>query len=86
LFLSFTICNKKQAGKFRRLVGTMSPIDTNSDIAEIYVEGKQSMVEGFIRWCQRSKIGLNQLITVQNIYDEEPTGLYDDFYTQTTIQ
>lgn len=58
----------------------MSPVDASTDEAEIYVEGKLQMVEGFIRWCQRSKVGLNQIITVKEILEEEPTGMYDDFY------
>jgi hypothetical protein len=75
---------QKQAGKFRRLVGTMSPIDASTDEAEIYVEGKLRMVEGFIRWCQRSNVGLNQIISVKDVYVEEPTGMYDDFYAPVT--
>jgi hypothetical protein len=82
-FFSHTHVHAK-AGKFRRLVGTMSPMDLSSDEAEIYVEGKLYMVEGFIRWCQRSKVGLNQIITVKDVYEEEPTGMYDDFYAPTT--
>jgi hypothetical protein len=62
----------------------MSPPDLSSDETEIYVEGKLYMVEGFIRWCQRSKVGLNQIIVVKEIYEEEPTGLYDDFYAPAT--
>lgn len=63
----------------------MSPPDESSDTAEIYVEGKKQMVEGFVRWCQRgsSAVGLNQQITVQEVVDEEPTGLYDGFYAKT---
>jgi acylphosphatase len=60
----------------------MSPPD-ESDEAEIYVEGKQHMVDGFIRWCRRSKVGMNQRITVRDIYEEEPTGLYEGFYAKT---
>jgi hypothetical protein len=78
-----TYITHAKAGKFRRLVGTMSPIDTTSDEAEIYVEGKLHMIEGFIRWCQRSKIGLNQIITVKEVFEEEPTGMYDEFYAPT---
>ena len=62
----------------------MSPMDLSSDEAEIYVEGKLHMVEGFIRWCQRSKVGLNQIITVKDVYEEEPTGMYDEFYASST--
>jgi hypothetical protein len=62
----------------------MSPVDTSTDIAEIYVEGRLHMVEGFIRWCQRSKVGLNQIITVKDVFVEEPTGMYDDFYAPVT--
>lgn len=74
--------NTPQAGKFRRLVGTMSPPD-DTDEAEIYVEGKKNLVEGFVRWCQRSKVGLNQVITVTVVHEEEPTGLYEGFYAPT---
>lgn len=77
-------CVLNEAGKFRRLVGTMSPIDASTDEAEIYVEGKLRMVEGFIRWCQRSNVGLNQIISVKDVYVEEPTGMYDDFYAPVT--
>jgi len=59
----------------------MSPPD-DTDLAEIYIEGKKKMVDGFVRWCQRGKIGLSQKMTVENIAEEEPTGLYDDFYVK----
>lgn len=71
-----------QAGRFRRLVGTMSPPD-DTNMAEIYVEGKKKMVDGFVRWCERGNVGLSQVIKVKEIIDEEPTGLYDDFYVKT---
>ena len=71
-----------QAGKFRRLVGTMSPPD-ETDEAEIYVEGKRNLVDGFVRWCKRSKVGMNQLVTVKDVHEEEPTGLYEGFYAKT---
>jgi acylphosphatase len=79
----YRACVLNEAGKFRRLVGTMSPPDDSSDEAEIYVEGKRNMVEGFVRWCQRSKVGLNQLVVVTDVHAEEPTGLYEGFYGQT---
>eukprot|EP01082_Thalassiosira_pseudonana_P005569 g5184.t1 g5184 contig19:115204-115762(-) len=62
----------------------MSPPD-DSKRAEIFVEGKRKMVEGFVRWCQRgdAAIGLSQKISVDSVEDEFPTGLYDDFYVQT---
>ena len=41
------------------------------------------MVEGFIRWCKKGDVGLSQKIEVENVIDEDPTGLYDDFYVQT---
>jgi acylphosphatase len=72
-----------QAGRFRRLVGTMTPPDDNSDRAEIYVEGKRNTVEGFIRWCQKADIGLSQTMNVLQVLEEEPTGLYDGFYIKT---
>merc|ERR1712232_1435821 len=72
-------CVLNEAGRFRRLVGTMTPPD-DSDSAEIYVEGKRKMVEGFIRWCERGNVGLSQVVGVEEVVDEEPTGLYDGFY------
>lgn len=59
----------------------MSPPDDFKK-AEIYVEGKQKMVEGFVRWCERSKVGLGQSVLVESIVDEEPTGLYEMFYAK----
>jgi len=41
------------------------------------------MVDGFVRWCERGNVGLSQRITVESVKEEEPTGLYDDFYVQT---
>jgi len=41
------------------------------------------MVDGFIRWCQRGKIGLSQMVGVEEVTDEEVTGLYDAFYVKT---
>ncbi|KAL7571188.1 hypothetical protein ACA910_008850 [Epithemia clementina (nom. ined.)] len=76
-------CVLNEAGRFRRLVGTMSPPDYSSRQAEIYVEGKRKLVEGFIRWCRRGKVGLSQVTTVAEVIEEEPTGLYDDFYVET---
>ena len=70
-----------QAGRFRRLVGTMSPPD-GSDQAEIYVEGKRKLVDGFLRWCQKSDVGLSQVVKVVQVVDEEPTGLYEGFYAK----
>ena len=60
----------------------MSPPD-ETDQAEIYVEGKRNLVDGFVRWCKRSKVGMNQLVTVQDVHEEEPTGLYEGFYAKT---
>jgi acylphosphatase len=75
-------CVLNEAGKFRRLVGTMSPPD-DTDEAEIYVEGKRHLVDGFVRWCRRSKVGMNQLVAVKDVLEEEPTGMYEGFYAQT---
>lgn len=61
----------------------MSPPDESSTTAEIYVEGKQKMVDGFVRWCQRGNVGLSQAISVTDVIDEEPTGLYDEFYASS---
>lgn len=80
----YRVCVLNEAGKFRRLVGTMSnPDDTND--AEIYVEGKRKMVEGFIRWCKRSNnVGLSQRVKVNEVViGDEPLGLYDEFYCKT---
>jgi len=41
------------------------------------------MVESFIRWCERGDVGLSQTSTVDSISEEEPTGLYEDFYVDT---
>jgi acylphosphatase len=71
-----------QATRFRSLVGTMTPPDDTEE-AEIYVEGKRRQVEGFVRWCVRSDVGLSQVIRVQEVLDEDATGLYDDFYVRT---
>lgn len=60
----------------------MSPPDDTEE-AEIYVEGKEKMVDGFVRWCQKSNVGLNQVIKVKEVIEEEPTGLYEEFYVQT---
>ena len=40
------------------------------------------MLEGFVRWCKKSDVGLSQQISVTDVIDEEPTGLYDDFYVK----
>eukprot|EP00977_Amphora_coffeiformis_P008056 scaffold1803_cov92-Amphora_coffeaeformis.AAC.79 len=76
-------CILNEAGKFRRLVGTMTDPDTSSDTAEIYVEGKRKLVDGFVRWCKRGNIGLSQAMKVLEVIDEEPTGLYESFYCKT---
>mmetsp|Transcript_13205 Transcript_13205/g.31287 ORF Transcript_13205/g.31287 Transcript_13205/m.31287 type:complete len:170 (+) Transcript_13205:125-634(+) len=77
-------CISNEAGRFRRLLGTMSPPDDEGE-AEIYVEGKRKMIDGFIRWCQKGdkSVGLSQRLTVKEVIDEEPTGLYDGFYVRT---
>jgi len=74
-------CVRNEASRFRRLYGTMTPPD-DSGKAEIYVEGKRKMVDGFLRWCKRADVGLSQKITVADVLEEEPTGLYDDFYVK----
>ncbi|GAX22996.1 hypothetical protein FisN_15Hh107 [Fistulifera solaris] len=76
-------CVRNEAGRFRRLVGNMTPVDEKSREAEIYVEGKRRMVEGFVRWCRKSNVGLSQIIQVKEVKEEEPTGLYEDFYVQS---
>lgn len=74
-------CVRNEAGRFRRLSGTMTPPD-DSGTAEIYVEGKRKMVDGFTRWCKKADVGLSQEISVTDVNDEDPTGLYDDFYVK----
>jgi len=77
-------CVINEASRFRKLIGTMSPPE-DTDTAEIYVEGKRSMVEGFIRWCGRGSksVGLSQTLEVVEVIEEDPTGLYDGFYAKT---
>ena len=70
-----------KAGRFRRLVGTMTP-PSDTDEAEIYVEGKKKMVDGFIRWCKKGDVGLSQVVKVVEVLEEDPTGLYDGFYAK----
>jgi len=62
----------------------MSPPD-DSNRAEIFVEGKRKLVEGFVRWCEKGSknVGLSQVISVTEVLKEEPTGLYDEFYVKT---
>jgi acylphosphatase len=59
----------------------MTPPD-DTDEAEIYVEGKRKMVDGFVRWVKKGDVGLSQVIRVDKVDDETPTGLYDDFYVR----
>lgn len=40
------------------------------------------MMEGFIRWCKKADVGLSQKISVSEVLEEDPTGLYDDFYVK----
>jgi len=77
-------CIVNEAGRFRRLLGVMTPPD-DSNQAEIYVEGKRKKVDGFIRWCKRGRksVGLSQNMEVVEIIEEDPTGLYDGFYVKT---
>ena len=76
-------CIVNEASRFRRLVGTMTDPDTSSETAEIYVEGKRKLVDGFVRWCNRGNVGLSQVMKVLDVIDEEPTGLYESFYCKT---
>ncbi|KAL7476162.1 hypothetical protein ACHAW6_002043 [Cyclotella cf. meneghiniana] len=75
-------CVTNEAKRFRNLKGTMSPPD-DSKRAEIYVEGKRKSIESFIRWCHRGDVGLSQSIKVEQVVEEFPTGMYDDFYVDT---
>jgi len=74
-------CVRNEAGRFRRLSGTMTPPD-DSGKAEIYVEGKRKMINGFVRWCKKGDVGLSQMISVSDVKEEDATGLYDDFYVK----
>jgi len=47
-----------------------------------FSQGKRKMLEGFVRWCKKSDVGLSQQVSVTDVIDEEPTGLYDDFYVK----
>jgi acylphosphatase len=60
----------------------MTPPD-DTKRAEIYVEGKRKLVEGFVRWCKKGNVGLSQVTTVEDVVEEDPTGLYEGFYIQT---
>lgn len=77
----YRACVQNEAGKFRRLTGTMLPPDDVTGETEIYVEGERKMVDGFVRWAKRGKVGLSQVTEVTNVeYGDEPLGLYDEFY------
>jgi len=52
-------------------------------VLRYFIQGKRKMVDGFIRWCKRGKVGLNQITTVKEVAEESPTGLYDGFYVKT---
>lgn len=41
------------------------------------------MVDGFVRWCKKANVGLSQVVRVEEVKEEEPTGLYDGFYVKT---
>jgi hypothetical protein len=41
------------------------------------------MVDGFVRWCKKSNVGLSQVVKVTEIVEADPTGLYDGFYCRT---
>ena len=45
-------------------------------------QGKAHMVDGFVRWCKRGNVGLSQVVSVRDVIEEEPTGLYDAFYVK----
>jgi acylphosphatase len=81
--LTFLLLLFLQASRFRNLVGTMSPPEEGVDEAEIYIEGTRKMVNGFIRWAEKGDVGLSVYTKVTAILEEEPTGLYDDFYVKT---
>jgi hypothetical protein len=51
--------------------------------SHVFGQGKRKMVDGFVRWCKRGKVGLNQITTVKEVIEESPTGLYDGFYAKT---
>lgn len=54
----------------------------------LYLQGKRRNVDGFIRWCSKGskKIGLSQALEVVEVFEENPTGLYDDFYVKTKME
>lgn len=76
-------CVKNEASRFRKLVGTMTLPEEGATRAEIYVEGKRNMIDGFVRWCQNGGVGLSQVIAVESVAEEAPIGLYDEFYVKT---
>ena len=41
------------------------------------------MVDGFLRWLKRSNVGLSQKIEVTDVTNEEPLGVYEEFYCKT---
>jgi hypothetical protein len=47
------------------------------------MKGKRKMVDGFLRWCRKGNVGLSQVVTVAEVEEAEPTGLYDGFYAKT---
>lgn len=49
---------------------------------ESFLQGKRKMMDGFVRWCQKSNVGLSQRVSVSEVIEEDPTGLYDDFYVK----
>lgn len=61
-------CINNEAGRFRRLLGVMTPPDGTRK-AEIYVEGKRKQVEAFVRWCNRGSksVGLSQKMDVLEV-------------------
>ena len=63
------------------MIQTTFPLTSSTSL--LSTQGKRKMVDGFIRWCKKGDVGLSQKVIVESITDEEPTGLFDDFYVPT---
>ena len=55
----------------------------NHCVYQCTTQGKRKSIESFIRWCHRGDVGLSQSIKVEQVVEEFPTGMYDDFYVDT---
>eukprot|EP00536_Pseudo-nitzschia_multiseries_P015599 jgi/Psemu1/218564/e_gw1.917.39.1 len=75
-------CVRNEAGRFRRLSGTIRERPKFMSRYVVSHRGKRKMVDGFVRWCKKADVGLSQKIAVSDVTEEAPTGLYDDFYVK----